>query len=109
MTIAAAPVPPLGAHPMLIFLLDLTVLLLLARCLGLLAERMKLPAITGELLTGAILGPSLLGRAAPEFMSWLLPAQAEQRHLIDAVGQLAVLLLVGITGTHLDLPMLRRQ
>jgi Kef-type K+ transport system membrane component KefB len=30
-------------------------------------------------------------------------------HLIDAVGQFGVLLLVGITGTHLDLGLLRSQ
>jgi Kef-type K+ transport system membrane component KefB len=108
MTLAAL-VPPLAPHPLLIFLLDITVLLLLARCLGLLAERMKMPAIVGELLTGMILGPSLLGHLAPGFTHWLLPAQAEQTHLIDAVGQLGVLLLVGVTGTHLDLAILRRN
>ena len=30
-------------------------------------------------------------------------------HLLDAVGQLGILLLVGLTGTHLDVAMLRRR
>jgi Kef-type K+ transport system membrane component KefB len=94
---------------LLLFLLAVAVLLLLARVLGRLAERLGLPAIVGELLTGMVLGPSLLGHLAPGASAWLLPAQAEQMHLLDAVGQLGVLLLVGVTGTHLDLNMLRRQ
>jgi Kef-type K+ transport system membrane component KefB len=94
---------------LLIFLLDITVLLLLARCLGWLAERVKLPAIVGELLTGMILGPSLLGNIAPGFTDWLLPKQAAQMNLVDAVSQLGVLLLVGITGTNLDVALLRRR
>lgn len=105
----AAPVAPLAAHPLLIFLLALVVLLALARLLGKLAERFGLPAITGELLTGVLLGPSLLGHLAPGFTAWLLPSEPSQMHLLDAVGQLGVLLLVGVTGTYLDPGVLRRQ
>jgi Kef-type K+ transport system membrane component KefB len=105
----AAPIPPLAPHPLLIFLLAVTVLLLLARLLGRLAERFGLPAIVGELVTGMLLGPSLLGHFAPQISNWLLPPNAEQTHLLDAVAQLGVLLLVGITGTHLDVRTLRRR
>src|SRR6266511_226084 len=105
----AAPVAPLATKPLLVFLLALVVLLLLARLLGSLAERLGLPAIVGELMTGVVLGPSLLGHLAPGVSGWMLPAKPDQMHLIDAVGQLGVLLLVGITGTHLDVGLLRRQ
>lgn len=108
-TVLASPVAPLAPHPLLVFLVGVTLLLLLARVLGRLAERLGMPAIVGELLTGMLLGPSLLGHLAPRLSNWLLPQQAEQLHLLDAVGQLGVLLLVGITGTHLDLGMLRRR
>jgi Kef-type K+ transport system membrane component KefB len=92
-----APIPPLAGQPLLTFLLALVLLLLLARLLGRLAERIGLPAVVGELLTGVILGPSLLGHVAPQLSSWLLPNQPEQVHLLDAVAQFGVLLLVGIT------------
>ncbi|WP_460530642.1 cation:proton antiporter [Flindersiella endophytica] len=105
----SAPPPPLPGHELLIFLLQLALLLLLARGLGRLAERMKMPAIVGELLTGVIVGPSLLGNLAPGIAAWLFPPDGEQMHLLDAVGQLAVLLLVAVTGTHLDQAMLRRR
>ncbi|WP_328450709.1 MULTISPECIES: cation:proton antiporter [unclassified Amycolatopsis] len=106
----AAPVAPIAPHPLLLFLLGLLVLLTLAKLLGRLAERFGLPSVVGELVTGMLLGPSLLGHLAPGFMNWLMPTQPpEQIHLLDGVGQFAVLLLVGITGTHLDTRILRRQ
>jgi Kef-type K+ transport system membrane component KefB len=105
----AAPVPPLSSHQLLIFLLQVTTLLGLAFILGRLAELVKLPAIVGELLAGVILGPSLIGTVFPGFSGWLLPHDPGQMHLLDAAGQIGVLLLVGVTGSHLDMKMLRRR
>lgn len=101
-------IPPLPSQTLLIFLVDLVVLLLVARCLGRLAEKFNMPAIVGELLTGLILGPSILGHWLPDAAQWLFPQNPEQMHLVDGVGQLGVLLLVGITGTQLDVAALRR-
>jgi Kef-type K+ transport system membrane component KefB len=109
MTSTASVAVPMAAHELLVFLLAITVLLLLARCFGWLAQRAKMPALVGELITGAVLGPSLLGHLAPGVSDWLLPAQPEQMHLLDAVGQIGVLLLVGVTGAHLDLRLIRRR
>lgn len=106
---SAAPVPPLPYHTLLVFLLAVSVLLIMARVLGRLAERLGMPAIVGELLTGMILGPSLLGTLAPGLIDRILPPEAEQMHLIDALGQVGLLLLVGVTGAHIDLSMLRRR
>jgi Kef-type K+ transport system membrane component KefB len=107
--IIAAPVAPLGSHQLLVFILQVVVLLGLAFCLGRLAERLRMPAVVGELLAGVIMGPSLLGWLTPGFVGWLLPAEPMQMHLLDAAGQLGVLLLVGVTGAHLDLSLLRRR
>lgn len=107
--VVSAPVPPMDAHSSLLFLLQVGVLLLLAIVLGRLAVRLRLPAIVGELCAGVLLGPSLFGWLAPGAAGWLLPAQPEQLHLLDAVGQVAVLLLVGLTGIEMDLRMIRRR
>ncbi|MET0238006.1 MAG: cation:proton antiporter [Kibdelosporangium sp.] len=109
MTLAAAPVAPIGAHQMLIFLLQIGLLLGSAFLLGRLATRFNLPAVVGELTAGVILGPSLLAHAIPALSAWLFPPNVEQLHLLDAVGQLGVLLLVGFTGMHIDLGLLRRK
>jgi Kef-type K+ transport system membrane component KefB len=105
----AMPSPPLAPHQLLIFLLQVVVLLALAYCLGRIAEKLRMPAIVGELLAGVILGPSLLGHLVPRFSGWLLPERPDQMHLLDALAQIGVLLLVGVTGTNLDLTMLRQR
>src|SRR6266545_3918875 len=109
MTVVLAQAPPLTANQVLIFLLQLAVLLLAALCLGGLARRLGLPAVVGELATGILLGPSVFGRVAPGVAGWLLPAKADQAHLLDAVSQFSVLILVGVTGAHMDLRMVRRR
>nr|WSW62335.1 hypothetical protein OG513_29230 [Streptomyces sp. NBC_00998] len=40
---------------------------------------------------------------------WLLPKQPSQMHLLDAVGQLGVLLLVGVTGMELKFDLVKRR
>lgn len=102
-------VAPLPAQSVLIFVLDLGLLLGAALLLGLLAKRLNMPSVAGELCAGILLGPSVLGQAAPRLSAWLLPSNAGQMHLIDAVGQLGVVLLVGLTGISLDLGLLRRK
>jgi Kef-type K+ transport system membrane component KefB len=103
------PIPPLGAQTLLILLLQLGLLLGLALLLGRLAVRLRMPAIVGELTAGVLIGPSVLAHAAPAVSAWLLPRDAGQLHLLDSIGVLGVLLLVGITGIHIDLKLLRRQ
>ncbi|MEV2250863.1 cation:proton antiporter [Streptomyces sp. NPDC050147] len=102
-------VAPLSSHPLLIFLLQVGLLLLLAVALGRLARRLGMPAIVGELCSGLLVGPSVLQHLLPGFSGWLFPAEAAQAHLLDAVGQLGLLLLVGLTGMELDIARVRRS
>ncbi|MGI5321195.1 cation:proton antiporter [Actinomadura nitritigenes] len=109
MPLAASPVPPVPPHQLLVFLLQVFLLLGCAVLLGRAAARIGMPALVGELLVGLLLGPSLLGHLAPDLSGWLLPRRPDQMHMLDAFGQIGVLLLVGITGSHLDLGMVRRR
>ncbi|MGI5159885.1 cation:proton antiporter [Microbispora sp. CA-102843] len=104
-----APMAPIAAPTLLIFLLQVGLLLMLALALGRLATRLGMPALVGELFVGVILGPSFLAWAAPDLQRWLFPANPEQFHLLDAVGQIGVLLLVGLTGMHMDMGLVRRR
>ncbi|GAA4525526.1 cation:proton antiporter [Amycolatopsis samaneae] len=106
---SAAPIAPIAAHDLLVFLLQIGLLLLLAVVFGRLACRFGMPAVVGELLVGVLLGPSLLAWVAPGPHGWLFPAVAEQYHLLDAVGQIGVVLLVGLTGVHMDMGLVRRR
>jgi Kef-type K+ transport system membrane component KefB len=105
----AAVVPQIPSHALLVFLLQVGLLLFVALMLGRLAVALRLPAVVGELSAGLILGPTLFGHLAPGFAGWLLPAQAGQFHLLDAVGQLGVLLLVAVAGMEIDFRLVRRR
>lgn len=107
--IIASPVAPMAAHETLVLLLQLGTLLGLALLLGRLSIRLGMPALVGELAAGVLLGPSLLAHLAPGLSGWLFPPDPVQQHLLDSVGLLGVLLLVGITGMHIDLDLVRRQ
>jgi Kef-type K+ transport system membrane component KefB len=109
MTTASDVVAPIAHHELLVLLLQVGLLLLAAMLLGRLAQRLGMPAIVGELSAGVLMGPSLLANVAPGLSDWLFPQDAAQMHLLDALGQLGVILLVGFTGMHLDLKLVRRQ
>jgi K+:H+ antiporter len=100
---------PLSAGQILLLVSQLGLLLMGAVLLGRLATRVRLPAVVGELLVGILAGPTLLGHLAPAVSDWLLPRTTEQFHLLDAVGQLGVLLLVAVAGIELDVGMVRRR
>jgi Kef-type K+ transport system membrane component KefB/uncharacterized protein YbdZ (MbtH family) len=107
--LATGPVATIPSHQLAIFLLDAGTLLLLALLLGRIAIRLGMPAIVGELCAGVVLGPSVLGHAVPRFFNWFLPQNTAQFHLLDATGQVGVLLLVGLTGVYMDLGLVRRR
>jgi Kef-type K+ transport system membrane component KefB len=109
MALAATAVAPIPSHELLVMLTQVGTLLLGAMLLGRLAQRLGLPPIVGELSAGVILGPSLMSSLFPAFGDWLFPQDPAQMHLVDALGQLGVILLVGFTGMHLDLKLVRRQ
>jgi Kef-type K+ transport system membrane component KefB len=102
-------IPTLNSHQLLIFLIQLSLLLTTALVLGSLARRYKMPALIGELFAGILLGPSVLGQINPGFFTLLFPQMIDQYHLLDAVGQLGVLLLVGLSGIGLNLSLLRNR
>ena len=110
-TVAAgfSPLPQPSGHDLLVFLIQLCALLALAVTLGRLAARIGLPSVVGELLTGVLVGPSLLGHLTPGLWHWLFPASAPQANMINAVAQVGMLLLVGLSGMHVDLALIRRR
>ena len=104
-----APLPQVSAHELLVFLVEVGVLLATALVLGRVAVKLTLPAIAGELLAGVLLGPTLLGHLAAGGWRWLFPSSAGQAHMIDGLGQIGLLLLVGLCGAQLDLKYAHRR
>ena len=95
-------------HQLLIFWAQLLVLLVVARGLGQVMRRIGQPAIVGELAAGVVLGPSILGRVAPDVFDWLFPVDRVQAGMLTAVGWVGILLLMVVTGLETDLALIRR-
>ena len=90
-----------------VFIAQLVVLLTGGRLAGELMQRVGQPAVTGQIIAGVLLGPSVLGALAPQLWHGLFPAVAQQQAMLDAVSQLGILLLLLITGMETDLSVFR--
>ena len=93
-----------------ILLLQLGILLALAYLLGRLAERIGLPAATGELATGLLLGPSVLGSvAAAQDSAWLFTPATGQDDILRGFAAFCGVLLVGVAGATVDVSFVRAR
>ncbi len=87
----------------LIFLIQVILLLGLARGAGLLLQRFGQPAITGEILVGICLGPTLFGRLLPDLQAWVFPANLMQQNMLETVAWLGILFFLLDAGLDTDL------
>jgi len=91
------------------FLLSISVMLLLAKLLGELFNKIKQPAIIGEILAGILLGPTVFGMLSPNTFQWLFPQHNEIKIALDGFTTIAVVLLLLISGLEVDLSVVLRQ
>lgn len=95
-------------HEVLLFLLGLAVLLGMARILGSLCKRVGFPAVVGEIITGLVMGKTLLGRYAPGAFAWLFP-DGPVRTMLTGYTTVAVILLLVVAGLEIDLTVVRKS
>jgi len=99
-------VDPLPEIALARFLLQLVVILAVARGLGEWLRRLGQPPVVGELAAGILLGPTVLGRLAPDVQAWLFPAGLQQ-NLLDTVAFLGLIFLLLLSGIEMDTRVLR--
>ena len=79
--------------------LHLAAMLFVALVLGHAARRLGIPAVVGEIAGGLLLGPTILGRLAPETFAWLFPPTGpitSGRAAIARVGMLFFIVTIGL-------------
>jgi Kef-type K+ transport system membrane component KefB len=96
---------PAAGDELVVLFAQLAVVLLLATGLGALARRGGAPPVVGELLTGVVLGPSVLGVVAPSTYTWLFPADATR--LLLGVSSVCLVLLMTVVGFETNLDVAR--
>lgn len=72
------------------FLLDLAIILLSTKLLGLLFQKFKLPQVIGALLAGILIGPAVFGIV-------------QKSELITALSEIGVILLMFLAGVETDI------
>src|SRR5688500_6372249 len=106
---AATVIKSLDHHAVFLLLVQLAVLLFMARFLGEVARKLGQPAVVGELLAGVVLGPSVFGALLPELQAMAFPRSQHQSDLLGVVSWLGVLCLLVVTGLETDLGLIKRR
>jgi Kef-type K+ transport system membrane component KefB/nucleotide-binding universal stress UspA family protein len=100
-------VPSLPGHSVFLLLIQLALLVGMARVGAEIAKRIGLPSVVGEMTGGIALGPTVLGHYFPGAFAAIFPPNVEQFHLLDAFGSVGMSLLLLLTGLETDLRLLR--
>jgi Kef-type K+ transport system membrane component KefB len=100
---------PMASAPdaSLLLVEQLFVVLALAHLLGVVTDRLGLTAVVGELATGFVLGPSVLGVLLPTVHAGLFPGTSGP--LLDGVASVGLVLLLVVAGLEVDLGLVRRR
>lgn len=94
-------------HSIGLLLLQIIIIIVVARIFGLIFRKIGQPMVIGEILAGIVLGPSLLGMYLPDVSSFLFP-QASLGNL-NILSQIGLVLFMFVIGMELDLKLLRNK
>jgi len=92
----------LSEHNILIFLIQVLLLLGLARLLGELFRIWKQPVITAEILAGLILGPTIFGRFFPSFFQRVFPPDIVQQNMLETIAWVGMFFFLLEAGLKMD-------
>lgn len=88
-------------------LMQIVVILLVARLVGRLFRKVGQPQVMGEMVAGILLGPSLLGWLAPGVSAALFPPAS--LGFLNSLSQIGLLLFMFLVGLELDPQTLHKQ
>lgn len=98
---------PLSEHEVLVFLVQLALLVGVARIFGWLMKSVGQPAVVGELLAGVVLGPTLFGRVAPDAFDWVF-GEPTVTSVVFGISWLGVIMLLVVIGFETDLGIIAK-
>ncbi len=84
-------------HDFALTLLQICIIVLSGRAVGMLLKRLGQPAVVGEIVGGILLGPSAFGYVAPEAFARVFPAQSiGTLQSLSQIGLILFMFLVGL-------------
>ncbi len=90
------------AADMTVILMELAIILVLARAAGWVFTRLGQPAVVGEILAGILLGPTLLGTSLSQDLFPL-----DSRPFLVVLANLGLVLFMFVVGLELDLSLIK--
>ncbi len=93
--------------PLTRLFVQLILIVLVARLCGMLALKLRQPAVVGEMIAGILLGPSLLGWIWPELFQFIFPLPS--LGALRLFSQIGVCLFMFVVGMELDPSQLKQQ
>ena len=93
--------------PVSILLLQMVVIIVIARLFGAVFRRIGQPPVMGEMVAGITLGPSVLQVFWPQASAFLFPPSS--MGTLGVLSQLGVVLFMFVVGMELDLTHLREK
>lgn len=91
----------------ILFFLQLAVILVAVRLVGLLARKLGQPQVVGEMIAGVVLGPSLFGALLPQAQATLFPQ--ESISILYVVSQVGLVLYMFLIGTEFSVGLIRSR
>jgi Kef-type K+ transport system membrane component KefB len=96
------------------YFLQLAVILVFCRLVGLVAVKFGQPQVVAEMIAGVLLGPSLFGLLMPETQAWLFPWDKSQttrdtQSYLFPVSQLGLALYMFIVGMEFRVDIIRHR
>src|SRR3954465_10537834 len=88
-----------------ILIIQIGVVVVAARAVGLVFRRIHQPQVMGEMVAGILLGPSLLGWVAPGVSAALFPAAS--LGFLNSISQIGLLVFMFLVGLELNPRLLR--
>ena len=85
--------------------LSIAIIIVIARIFGVLARKVRQPAVVGEIIAGICLGPSVLGLINEDLPEKLFPL--EVRPFLGIIAQLGLIIFMFIVGLELDMNLIR--
>jgi Kef-type K+ transport system membrane component KefB len=89
------------------FFLQLGIILIICRVVGIIASRFGQPQVVAEMIAGVCLGPSLLGTLAPAWSEALFPKDSMK--VLFPVSQLGLALYMFIVGLEFRMDIVRKR
>ena len=100
-------------HPLAVFIMQLVIIVLVARIFGYAFTKMRQPSVIGEIVAGIVLGPSLVGMYFPEVSAFIFPKPAEgdidSLEFLKFFSQIGLMLFMFIIGMEVDLKALKNR